>query len=76
MPTNEEMYDEADKLKDAGKLDEAVAKLNEIVGQDPTTRWRIRRWPCCTGGPKHDEAVTHALKRANLNRTTRSASRR
>ena len=29
------LYDEADKLKDAGKLDDAVAKLNEALAADP-----------------------------------------
>jgi tetratricopeptide (TPR) repeat protein len=29
------LYDEADKLKDAGKLDDAVAKLNESLAADP-----------------------------------------
>ena len=29
------LYDEADKLKDAGKLDDAVAKLNEALTADP-----------------------------------------
>ncbi|HZZ71520.1 MAG TPA: tetratricopeptide repeat protein [Pirellulales bacterium] len=35
MPTPNELYDEADKLKDAGQLDEAVAKYNEILAADP-----------------------------------------
>ena len=29
------LYDEADRLKDAGKLEEAVAKLNEALAVDP-----------------------------------------
>ena len=36
MPTREELYDEADKLKDGGKLEEAVAKLNEALAVDPS----------------------------------------
>jgi hypothetical protein len=39
VPTNEEMYDVADKLKDQGKFDEAITKLNKI----PAIRWRIER---------------------------------
>ena len=35
MPTADELYDEADKLKDAGKLDEAVAKFQEILATEP-----------------------------------------
>ncbi len=30
-----ELYDQADKLKDEGKLEEAVAKLNEALAVDP-----------------------------------------
>ena len=29
------LYDEADKLKDEGKLDEAVAKFNEALQAEP-----------------------------------------
>ena len=32
------LYDEADKLKDEGKLDEAVAKLNEALEGRPKLR--------------------------------------
>lgn len=35
MPTIHEMYDEAVALKNDGKLDEAVARLKEIVEIDP-----------------------------------------
>lgn len=35
MPTPHEMYDEAIKLKDAGDLPAAIAKLQEIVAQHP-----------------------------------------
>ncbi|MEM6331364.1 MAG: tetratricopeptide repeat protein [Planctomycetota bacterium] len=34
MPTTTELYDEADKLKDAGDLDAAVAKLHEALELD------------------------------------------
>lgn len=33
MPTPAELYDQADKLKDAGDLDGAVAKLHESLEQ-------------------------------------------
>ncbi len=33
MPTPDELYDEADKLKDDGKPEEAVAKLSELLAQ-------------------------------------------
>lgn len=35
MPTPEELYDEASKLKNVGKLDEAVAKLEELLKATP-----------------------------------------
>jgi len=35
MATAEELYDQATALKHAGKLDEAVAKLEEILQADP-----------------------------------------
>ncbi len=35
MVTREELYDIADKLKDEGKLDEAVAKMQELVAEHP-----------------------------------------
>jgi tetratricopeptide (TPR) repeat protein len=34
MPTVHELYNEADRLKDEGKHDEAIAKLNELLAQD------------------------------------------
>ena len=34
MKTNEELYDEADKLKEEGLLAEAVEKLHELLRQD------------------------------------------
>lgn len=34
MPTNDELYRESEVLKDAGKLEEAIAKLNEILAQE------------------------------------------
>lgn len=34
MPTVTELYDEASKLKRENKLEEAVAKLNEVLAQD------------------------------------------
>ena len=36
MPTLDEIYDEAVQLKDEGKLQESIAKLEAIVKQDDT----------------------------------------
>jgi len=67
MSTPEQIYDEADKLKDAGKLEEAVAKLNELLNLTPdyalahsalaVVYTRLRR---------HDEAIRHALRTCEL----------
>ena len=35
MSSQEQMYDEADQLKDDGKPEEAAAKLLELTAQDP-----------------------------------------
>jgi len=67
MATTAQLYDEADKLKDAGKLDEAAAKLNELLAQEPdyalahsalaVIYTRLRR---------ADEAIRHALRTCEL----------
>lgn len=60
MPTNEQIYDEADKLKDQGKLDEAAAKLEELVMQDPKYALAHSALAVIYGRLKrHDEAIAH-----------------
>jgi Flp pilus assembly protein TadD len=67
MGTNEALYDEADKLKDAGKLDEAVAKLNEILANDPSYALAHSALAVlCTRLARHEEAVSHAVKVCEL----------
>src|SRR5580698_11178847 len=62
MPTNEQLYDEADKLKDDGKLDEAVAKLLELVAQDPNYALAHSALAVIYGRLKrHDDAIRHGL---------------
>lgn len=34
MPTTHDLYNEADKLKDQGEFDQAIAKLNEALALD------------------------------------------
>ena len=50
MPTNEQLYDEADRLKDDGKLEEAVAKLGELLAQDPNYALAHSGWPSSMAG--------------------------
>jgi Flp pilus assembly protein TadD len=62
MPTNEHLYDEADHLKDAGKLDEAAAKLEELVAQDPKYALAHSALAVIYGRLKrHEDAVRHGL---------------
>jgi Flp pilus assembly protein TadD len=64
------MYNEAEKLKDAGDLEGAAAKLNELLASEPdyalahsalaVIYTRLRR---------HDEAIQHAVKVCELEPT-------
>ena len=63
-------YNEAEKLKDAGKNDEAVALLNEILTEDPNhvlTHLTLGRIYTLTG--KYDLAVEHGQKACELEPT-------
>lgn len=67
MTTADKQYDEAIKLKDAGKLDEAAAKLNEILATDPNhvlTHSALAVVMQRLGKP--EEAVAHAVKVTEL----------
>lgn len=67
MGKNETLYDEADKLKDAGKLEEAVAKLNEILADDPAYALAHSALAVVhTRLAQHDLAIAHALKTCDL----------
>jgi Flp pilus assembly protein TadD len=67
MPTNEELYDEADGLKEAGKLEEAVAKFREIVAQDPSYALAHSALAVVlTKLGRHNEAIEHGLKVCEL----------
>ena len=67
MPDSHVLYDEADKLKDAGKLDEAAAKLNELLASDPNyalAHCALAR--LYTRMKRHQEAIGHALRACEL----------
>ncbi|HEV2971803.1 MAG TPA: tetratricopeptide repeat protein [Pirellulales bacterium] len=67
MPTNEQLYDEADQLKDAGKLEEAVAKLTELLAQD--AKYALAHSALAvlyTKLKRHDEAIAHAQRVCQL----------
>lgn len=61
------LYDEADKLKDAGKLDEAVAKLNEALAAEPGyTLAHSALAVVLQRLGRHEEAIAHARKACEL----------
>ncbi len=67
MPTTNELYDQADKLREAGKLEEAVAKLLELVEQD--SNYALAHSALAvhyTQLRRHDEAIHHALRVCEL----------
>ena len=74
MPTNEQLYAEAEKLKDAGKLDEAAAKLDELVAQDPNYALAHSALAVvCTRLRRHDDAIKTRCAPASSSPTTPSA---
>lgn len=67
MSTNEELYDQAERLKDEGKLDEAVAVLEQIVAQDASYPLAHSALAVLYGRlRRHDEAIRHGLKVCEL----------
>ncbi len=67
MPTNAQMYDAASKLKDEGKLDEAVAKLQELLAASPDYALAHSALSVYLGRlGRHAEAVAHARKVCEL----------
>ena len=67
MPTQYELYDEADKLKDAGRNEEAVAKLHEALAVDPGYALAHSGLAVVyTRLKQHDEAIAHAKKVCEL----------
>ena len=67
MPTNEDLYDEADRLKDAGKLDEAAARLQDLVKQDGNYALAHSALAVIyTKLKQHDEAIHHGLRACEL----------
>ena len=67
MPTNDELYSEAERLKDSGDLEGAVRKLEELLSQDSQFALAHSALAVICGRlRRHDEAIGHALKVCEL----------
>ena len=67
MPTAEQMYDEAIELREAGRLEEAVGKLEALIGQAPDYALAHAGLSVFHSQmDRHDEAVKHAQKVCEL----------
>lgn len=67
MATPYELYDEAVRFKDDGKLDEAIEKLKEAVGQDESFalgHFGLAKYYSMSG--THDKAIEHGLRAVEL----------
>jgi Tfp pilus assembly protein PilF len=61
------LYDAADKLKDEGKLEEAVAKLNEALQIDPNYALAHSALAVVLQRlGRHEEAIGHARKACEI----------
>jgi Flp pilus assembly protein TadD len=70
MPTNEELYSEAERLKDSGDLEGAVKKLQELLAQDSQFALAHSALAVICGRlGRHHEAIEHALKVCELEPT-------
>ncbi len=67
MATNEELYNEADRLKDAGKLEESAMVLEQLAQQDPSYALAHSALAVVYGRLKrHEDAIRHGLKVCEL----------
>ncbi len=67
MAESHVLYDEAEKLKDAGKLDEAAAKLNELLAAD--ANYVLAYYALAviyTRLKRHEEAIRAAVRACEL----------
>ena len=67
MATNEELYSEAERLKDQGKLEEAAVVLEQLTEQDASYALAHSALAVIYGRLKrHDDAIRHGLKVCEL----------
>jgi tetratricopeptide (TPR) repeat protein len=67
MSTKEELYDQGDQLKDAGELEQAIAKMLEAVAIDESYALPHSALAVLYGRVgKHEEAVKHGQRVCEL----------
>ena len=67
MAKTDELYAEAERLKDEGQLEEAVNKLEELLGEDPDHVLSHLALAVLYGRLKrHDDAIRHGQKACEL----------
>ena len=67
MPTTDELYQEAESLKEAGKNEEAVAKLNELLQQDENHCLAHMALAVLYGKlGKHEDAIRHGERACEI----------
>ena len=67
MPSVDELYREAETLKDAGKYEEAIAKCGEILAAEPSHVLTHLTLAVMYGRiGQHEKAVQHAEKAVQL----------
>lgn len=67
MPSSIELYDEADRLKDAGNFDDAILKLNEIIAQEEDFTLAHSALAVLYGKVnRHEEAIRHGRRACEL----------
>jgi len=67
MPTSDVIYDEAIALQQAGKVDEAIAKLHELLAADPAYALAHSALSVFYSRQEnHDAALEHAQKVCEL----------
>jgi tetratricopeptide (TPR) repeat protein len=67
MPTADELCNQADQLKEEGKLDEAVVKYQEALAMEPdNVLGHLALSVLLTKMTRHDEAIKHAYRATEL----------
>ena len=67
MSNSTELYNAAEKLKDAGQTEDAIAKLEELVAaEDSHVLSHLALGKLYTQLGKHEEAIAHSKKACEL----------